>query len=213
MSDVYVVGGGPSLAGFDFGKLRDRECIAVNKSIFDVPNAKYFITIDYTFLYKISNQIDNFVSHKATKVFVVNYASGNIKDINGQIRDVKFNILYDLSKFDIIIKSTKIGGFSTHLGDFRNGENSGYCALQLAIALGYDNIHLLGFDLGTTADTHYHGGYGMDKAKMDSNLNKFSYHFVNGIRELHDIDAHPHIISYDSPILSQFTESRALSEV
>ena len=34
---VFIVGGGPSLKGFDFTRLRDRRCIAINAAGADVP--------------------------------------------------------------------------------------------------------------------------------------------------------------------------------
>lgn len=37
----FIVGGGPSLVGFDFEKLRGRNVIAVNSSVFSVPFAQF----------------------------------------------------------------------------------------------------------------------------------------------------------------------------
>lgn len=34
---MFVVGGGPSLRGFDFARLRDRRCIAINSGAHDLP--------------------------------------------------------------------------------------------------------------------------------------------------------------------------------
>ena len=51
--EVFIVGGGTRLSGFDFNKLKNKNVIAVNKSICYVPNANYFITMDYTFLRKV----------------------------------------------------------------------------------------------------------------------------------------------------------------
>ena len=51
-NSIFIVGGGPSLKGFDFGILRNQETIVVNNAIFDVPNPNYFITMDYTWLGK-----------------------------------------------------------------------------------------------------------------------------------------------------------------
>lgn len=212
--EIYIVGGGPSLKGFDFSRLQNKPCIAVNKSIFDVPNAKYFITMDYTFKMKIAKRLEEFNNTPSTKVFVVNYASGSVKDIDGQIRDVRFKILYDLQGFDVIIKSRRVRGVGDNFKTFCNGDNSGYCALQFAILMGYTTIHLLGIDLivDNANDTHYHGGYGYNTDKVKRNLMKFLPHFEYGVSKA--VRSGINIISYNpmSP-LSQITDTRSLSRI
>ena len=49
INDVcFIVGGGPSLTGFDFSQLNGYDVIAVNKAVEYVHNPKYFITCDYS---------------------------------------------------------------------------------------------------------------------------------------------------------------------
>ncbi len=67
-SRVFIIGGGTSLTGFDFSLLKDDDIIAVNKSIEYVPHAKYFITMDYTFITdpsKLTNSDFNIIKSKA----------------------------------------------------------------------------------------------------------------------------------------------------
>lgn len=153
-NSVYIVGGGSSLKNFDFNILKDKETICVNKSVFDVPNPNYFITIDYLFTKKFM-----VCSIKCPKIFIANFAIDRLFEIDGQIVDKKKNIKYNLENFDLIIKSKKISGCGKLWNDFRNGIHSGFCALQFAYLMGYENIYLLGFDYNISNDTHYHNEY------------------------------------------------------
>ena len=55
--EVFIIGGGSSLKNFQFECLTDRDTITINMSIFHVPNPNYFITVDYTFLYKMIQRL------------------------------------------------------------------------------------------------------------------------------------------------------------
>lgn len=44
---VFIVAGGPSLRGFDFGVLRGRRVVAINSSYACVPDADYLVFTDY----------------------------------------------------------------------------------------------------------------------------------------------------------------------
>lgn len=208
MDDIYLIGGGASLKEFDFNRLRYKHCIAINKSISDVPWADYFITIDYTIRSKIDLR-----SIKTTKIFVVNYSKGTIKDVDGLIKDIKFNITYDLSDYDLILKSRAIDRFGFTFNDFRDGANSGYCALQFAIIMGYTNIHLLGYDLRCSEQTHYHDGYKtMNLSKMNNNLTKYSAYFKDAIINLKETHPEINIHSYDST-LGDITSQHQLNSI
>jgi hypothetical protein len=180
---VFVVAGGPSVRNFPFFKLANEDCIAVNKSIVDVPTAKYFVTIDFSLFKKVDRSIVS-TSH-ASRFFIANFAKPYLKDKNGQIVDTRFPLIYDLSDFHVIIKSPKEEGIGFSFNDFRSGNNSGFCALQLAVLLGYKMIYLLGVDLAVTGSvTHYHGGYGEAKEKFEKKLPGYRENFEEGLRIL-----------------------------
>lgn len=186
-NECYIVGGGPSLKDFDFKKLENKTTIAVNKSILNVPNSNYFITTDYTFLNYLrkNNQYEQFQNSNAIKVFVANCISDQLQIIDGNVVDTKFNLEYELQDFDriIICKSAKSIGFNHK--DFNSGYNSGFCALQLAVILGYNPIYLLGIDMNSEGNnTHYHGGYGKNLARMNQNLENYSTHFLSILTRL-----------------------------
>ena len=172
--DCYIIGGGPSLQGFDFSKLNGKDTIVVNKAVLNYPQAKYFITMDFTFLDKVSFSSQPCLG---TKIFIANFTFDYIKEENGQIVDTRFGLVYELEKFDMIIKSREKMYFGENFFEFANGQNSAFCALQLAIILGYENIYLLGVDLTCENKTHFHGGYGQDVIKFKEKLNEYYRYF------------------------------------
>ncbi len=176
---AFVVGGGPSLRGYNFSKLSGLNTIVSNNAVFDVPNPKHFITVDYTFLMKNRQRIKGNYS----KNFVVNMDNDSLKMIDGMMTDTRFNLKYDLTGYDAIY-STKSSGIGKTKNDFRNGTNSGYCAMQLAHIMGYKTIYLLGIDLNYSTNAHYHNG--PTSPKMKENLESFYKYFVDGIKTLND---------------------------
>lgn len=200
---VFVIGGGTSLQNFDFSKLTNKCTIAVNKAILDVPNLDYFISVDFTFLNKIDK--NKVKSCPATKIFVADLSYPFLQEKEGSIVDTRFNLVYKLQDFDTIIKCRKQSGMGITLKDFRTGKNSGFCALQLAVALGFRKIYLLGIDLVSGINTHYHGGYGETKNKFNRKLDEYFNFFKAGIEELKTYPNPPEIYS-----CSQFSKLNRL---
>jgi len=181
-NEVYIIGGGSSLIGFDFSKLENKTTITVNKGITYVPNLNYFVTMDFTALKKIPP----IEGSKATKIFIANLAESCLQEKDGQLVDVRFGLVYKLEDFDMIIKSRKKDGIGYDFKDFRNGENSGFCALQLAVILGYETIYLYGMDLTIGKETHFHGGYGQAKDKFQKKLDLYYSYFEQAIKKIKD---------------------------
>lgn len=168
--EVYIVGGGHSVTRKQLNKIAYKDTIAVNKSIMYVPNCNYFVTMDFSFLRKLKLNIKN---TSFSKFFIANLYKPYLIEEKGQIIDKRYNLIYDLKDFDVIIKSRKVGNLSTNWKDFRNGDNSGYCALQLSILMGYKEINLLGIDLNVDEYTHFHKGYGEPKDKFQNKLDSY----------------------------------------
>ncbi len=156
----FVIGGGPSLNGFDFTQLNGFDTIAVNKAVEYVPNPTYFITTDYSYFIKASLPIDQIKLKTHKCYFVANMSHHYMKLKGGQIIDTRRNFAYeDLWQYDGVIQSYNKEEFSSSINEFSNGENSGHCGIQLALLLGYKKIYLLGFDLNDTGQTHFHQSY------------------------------------------------------
>jgi len=180
---IFIVGGGSSLIGFPWKMLRNEDTIAVNAAIFDVPNANYFITMDHSFLRKIQPMKRSFDSKDVTKVFVGGFHHEYLKERRGLIMDERFRRIYRLEQFDIIVKSYTEEGCGFSFGDFRSGDNSGFCGLQLAVLLRYQKIYLLGMDFAFTGRTHYHNVY-RGTRDFDAKLHHYEDNFRKGLSDI-----------------------------
>lgn len=182
--EIYVVGGGPSLTGFDFSKLRDKTTIAVNAALVDVPNPDYFLTAD-TWYCGVAAKA-NFWNTFPWKVIVIG------KDHKRYRRAVPSLQFYD----EIICPTRFDGKIGMDKRHFATGKNSGFCGLQYAVLLNPKRICLLGFDLSKTKGDHYHNRY-----CVGANLKDFAPHFIEGLSILKE-KTNIEVVSYskDSPI-------------
>jgi len=165
----FIIGGGPSLKGFDFGRLRGEKVIAINKAFFDVPWADIMFSIDRAFL-------DLIISGKFGENYRQAFESfGGVKlwlDI--------FKSSYPPGIY-FVPSAGKIGWTRSLREGLFHGQNSGYGALNLALVLGANPIYLLGYDCsrGPGGETHYHDGYPCGLKPED--LNTFRSDFEAGM--------------------------------
>lgn len=186
--EIFIIGGGESLKGFDFNLLKDKTTMVINKAIFYLKNANFFITHDLAFFKKID--INAFIKIKIPKFFVISsIVFPYMEIIKERLFDRRFqNTFYDLKMLDSIIISKKEKGIGITLDDFRHGHCSGYSALQLAIIMGYTEINLLGFDLLVGENTHWHNGYNLnDGDSKEENQERFDYYYFNFKTGLNEI--------------------------
>ena len=176
---VYIVGGGGSLLGFDFAKLKDLDTIAVNVAALDVPNPTYCITADSSIFRKV--QEGYFKNVKTTWVLVTNPNHSVMKMKDGCFRNTKSGYAYNLLCMNMIIRNAGVNGIGFSFNDFRTGYNSGFCGLQLAVLLGYTEIHLLGFDLTLGKKCHYHNKYHNRKISSNS-FNNYLTNFIKALK-------------------------------
>jgi len=149
---AYIVGGGPSLIGFDWNTLgKDKFVVAVNRSYEVLPDAQivYFTDDDW---YK--QHEEGLLEHCGSLI------KGSINPTKLKTPDV---IQYKLSGEK---------GLTSKPGELIHGRNSTYAAINLLAAhLGFNKIYLLGIDLKwqKPADvkkatkhnctTHWHSGH------------------------------------------------------
>ena len=142
----WIIGGGKSLKGFDFEKLRGENIIAINRAVEVVPFAEIFFSLDSRLYgwYKRRNKEmpesahDAFASFRGLRVWVESDGA----TFENDVLLVKFAGKYGLSD-------------SLRDGVYTCG-NSGYAAVNLAVGLGATTIHLLGFDMDKG---NFHSGY------------------------------------------------------
>lgn len=134
---AYIIGGGPSLSGFNWEDLVGKKTIAINKSILHYPNADIIYWTDSRVYGWYKAAIDNAKGLKIT-----------IRDHSSYSTDVK------------ILKKNNNFGLCESNDSLCHGNNSGYAAINLAYLLGVTKIVLLGYDMkNSNKQSHYHEGY------------------------------------------------------
>lgn len=167
--EIFIIGGGPSLQGFPFCQLENKDTIAVNMAAFDVPNPTYCITADSSIFRKI--QEGYFKGIDTTWVLVTNPEHCSMKFRDGRFKHVRDGYVYNPFCVNMLIRNAGVEGIGFSFKDFKTGYNSGFCGMQLAILLRYKKIYLLGFDLNTNAiKCHYHNRYQGGKKKIGNQI-------------------------------------------
>lgn len=165
----FIVAGGPSLIGFDFNKLQGERVIAINKAFVDIPFADIQLSMDKQFYFWLT---DPKKANVEMQEAIVKWP-----DFQGHKVWVKMPGV-DVLKGVECVKFAGNEGLSTSLEDgIYAGSNSGYAAINLAVALGANPIYLLGYDMKHDAKgrSHYHGGY--TKPQKTNQLHLFSKKF------------------------------------
>jgi hypothetical protein len=162
---VWIIGGGPSLKGFDFNKLAGEVVIGTNRA-YELDVVGINCSMDLRFKQwamkgKLGNgdkeksvSKDKWDNFRGVKVFTV-IPEAAITEPTEEPVFVLTRPDVDHGQPDVPMSNISIHGLSS-------GNNSGQMALQFAIALGATEIHLLGFDMSGTPDGHqewFHSGY------------------------------------------------------
>jgi hypothetical protein len=159
----FVVGGGPSLRHFDFRKLRGKLTIGVNRA-FEFFDPTVLLAIDARFYDDVlagkygESALQKFNAYKGIKAGV--HIS---KDHMPGVRE---------------IRSLGAGGpiVPVEQGIY-HGNNSGYSAIALALALGASPVYVLGIDMRYDGEkTHHHDGH-PEKTPEDNLVKKCLPHF------------------------------------
>jgi hypothetical protein len=161
----FLIGGGPSLLGFDFERLRGKgKIIAVNKAFFYVPFADMVLAMDQDFFKHLTHA--NY-GLKYTTAFQVFPGWKVFVDSNNTKMDgVKFVFRWNLPELTFDMKK---GVYC--------GNNSGVAALCMACLLGCSPIYLLGYDMSHKGKkSHFHSGY--LTSQSPGTLGNFIKHFT-----------------------------------
>lgn len=133
---MVIVGGGPSLTGFDFNRLRGHKVIAVNAAGYDVPWADVLMFQDREFLRLHWGLIESWRQRVVTLERLRPACQREIETF--EVRDQP-DFKGDALKY---------------------GPSTGHLAISLAISLGAKRIVLLGYDCRSVdGRSHYHDRY------------------------------------------------------
>lgn len=176
---VFIIGGGPSLLGFNWTSLAGKKTLAVNKAILSYPQANALYWTDTRFYFWYQQEVDNFNGLK----FAIRHKEGYKDDIK------------------ILNKGSAIG-LSTINDTICHGHNSGYAAINLAYLLGAKRIILLGYDMKNDGlRGHYHDGYPVpitnDKVYKDQ--------FIPGFQVLADELKNKNVKVFNASLHSELT--------
>lgn len=159
----FITAGGPSLAKFDFSRLKGKLSIGINKAFLTyAPSINY--SMDSTFYEAIINGFYDeqegcrvllkWLDYPGHRIFLTPM---ELKKFGPEVWLVRRKWKADVNKVDL---EEGIWG----------GENSAAGAINLAISLGADPIYLLGYDMKCGDQTHYHNGY-VDNAPDEKGQN------------------------------------------
>lgn len=169
----FVIGGGPSLRGFDFNRLEGKgRIIACNKAFLDVPFADMMIAMDHDFYRWIfTGELAKAKDKRAAKKEIIR----KFRQFKGfkvwiELGNNRMDGVYYIHKFRLpqITRNFKQGVYG--------GNNTGTAALMTAVVMGCNPIYLLGIDCKHQGRrTHYHSGYHQIQAEKTAHA--FANHF------------------------------------
>lgn len=150
----YVVGGGPSLRGFDFERIQGKLSIGVNRA-YEYCDPTILLALDARFY---------------RWIYEGKYGEGAIRKIEA-FKGTKAGIRVSRDHIPgiIQIKGLGVSGPIVPIEEgLYHGNNSGYAAVALALALGASPVYVLGIDLRYDGDvTHFHEGHPEKTREID----------------------------------------------
>jgi hypothetical protein len=149
---VYIVGGGPSLKGFDFTRLKGRGVVVgANRAVLDIP-CDMGVSVDQRFILWLDRRTQLREFSERSPFYICPPSS-------------QASICQSALPCAHILKASNEFVWDETVVH-RTGGTSGYCALDVVACRGAKRVVLLGFDYqpsrpvtGQPAQYHYHDGY------------------------------------------------------
>lgn len=150
----FIIGGGESIKTmkFDFNRLNSERVIGINRAY------EFYSNIDI--LYMMDVRYVNLISERKMDSYSGDGAFRKFKEFKG-IKVVLNPMSAKKFPSDIyVVRKALDKNVSLDLNrGLLGGSNSGFGAIQLAMALGANPIYLLGYDMSVGEGTHWHNGY------------------------------------------------------
>lgn len=166
---AFLIGGGPSLKGFDWRRLKGKRTIGINRAF-----EKFDPTIIFSMDTRYLDWVERNVYGHAVKMKLLKSAAYKVWQCT---------YIASLPAFIFIVKVWRdyqqgARAFTSSMKDgLGHGDNSGYAALNLACCLGANPIYLLGFDGKHEENaTHWHEGH--PSKQLPAQLVKFGKFFA-----------------------------------
>lgn len=176
---VYLVGGGPSLCGFDFKHLAslDGFVLGINQAMFDAPCCAG-VSIDNVFVKARAIELGDFASRAALYLPVGDIWWRKTPPIAGAI------YLRD----NDIPSPAEAPGLSRKVDAVYRGATSGYAALNVAVLKRAKRIVLLGYDYGVSDGRHhYHDAYPWHHIANDQSMPVWAGQFTSAALACRDL--------------------------
>lgn len=158
---AYLIGGGPSLQGFDLNRLRGQVTVAVNDAALHAPWATALFSLDRNWIQK---RRDPQQVHQ-TDGTIIDWCgiTGFPGEVHLAVAD-DFDFAQAIPNANYLLRVRSREGFSAE-GDriFMGGGNSGFGAFNLAFLKQAARVVLLGYDY-CSAGVHWHDGYPWTRA-------------------------------------------------
>ena len=163
-SDAYILGGGPSLKGFDFNFLRDKNVIGCN-----------------TAALKVGAAVCQVCFFSDEEWFIQNY--DDISKFSGL---VVTHCVTMKQRSEAWIKWMERKDSGLHKDGLGFGGNSGCGAINLALLLGAKRVFLLGIDCagGPEKEHHWHADNRQQAANSEALYQKFKVGFSDIAKDL-----------------------------
>ncbi|QDP54885.1 MAG: hypothetical protein Unbinned3891contig1000_83 [Prokaryotic dsDNA virus sp.] len=137
--DVYLIGGGSSLASFDFSVLEGRNTIGVNAAFKLGPTiSKFCIFGDTSFFHRLKHELQAYTQQ-----------GGELVGVSPSLSNINLPWLHKMQRIRDGLHRGHVLGWNY---------STGAAAINLAASLGARRIFLLGYDLspGVGGRTHWH---------------------------------------------------------
>lgn len=148
--DVFIIGSGSSLKGFDFSLLSGKKTIVINHMVTEYPGASALIFFDREFVQIRKNEIRNF------KGLIFSSMRTGYK------RNIENDYFYATDLRNVPDKF--------NLGLY--GKRSSLAAINLALVMGARKVYLLGYDLIPSVSENY--AFKLTTSRLKTNQNKYT---------------------------------------
>jgi hypothetical protein len=149
----FLIGGGESVKGFDFSKLKGELTIGINKAFKFFPDSTINYCMDPTFYDQMKRGDFDKPGEPPLQTYWDNYKGLHVFLTPMELKEFGKEVFVVKRLLDKEINREDLG-----CGIYQ-GTNSGTGAICLAAALGANPIYLMGYDMKAVTSTHWHEGY------------------------------------------------------